>query len=90
MTPQKYPQNVHTPKNIIFSENPQKILKFKNLTPKNGPSLRMYENIRVPPWGPDPPPPLKNHKTVGFLSNTGPDPLKNHKATCQHSIVDDH
>ena len=30
--------------------------------------------------GPDPPP-LKNHKNIGFLSNTGPDPLKNHKAT---------
>ena len=28
--------------------------------------------------GPDP---LKNHKAIGFLSNTGPDPLKNHKAT---------
>ena len=27
------------------------------------------------------PPPLKNHKAMGFLSNTGPDPLKNHKAT---------
>ena len=27
------------------------------------------------------PPPLKNHKNKGFLSNTGPDPLKNHKAT---------
>ena len=26
-------------------------------------------------------PPLKNHKNVGFLSNTGPDPLKNHNAT---------
>ena len=30
--------------------------------------------------GPDPPP-LKNHKNIGFLSNTGQDPLKNHKAT---------
>ena len=29
----------------------------------------------------DPPPPLKNHKNIGFLSNTGPDLLKNHKAT---------
>ena len=29
--------------------------------------------------GPDPP--LKNHKIIGFLSNSGPDPLKNHKAT---------
>ena len=26
-------------------------------------------------------PPLKNHKNIGFLSNTGPGPLKNHKAT---------
>ena len=24
---------------------------------------------------------LKNHKNIGFLSNTGQDPLKNHKAT---------
>ena len=24
---------------------------------------------------------LKNHKHIGFLSNTGSDPLKNHKAT---------
>ena len=28
-----------------------------------------------------PPPPLKNYKNIGFLSNTGLDPLKNHKAT---------
>ena len=26
---------------------------------------------------------LKNHKNIGFLSNTGPDPLKNQKATKQ-------
>ena len=25
--------------------------------------------------------PLKNHKNIEFLSNTGPDPLKNHKTT---------
>ena len=25
--------------------------------------------------------PLKNHKNIGFLSNTGPYPLNNHKAT---------
>ena len=32
---------------------------------------------------PDPPPPpkKKNHKSIGFLSNTGSDPLNNHKAT---------
>ena len=37
-----------------------------------------------PEWGaggPDPPPPLKNHEKLGFLSNTVPDPLKNRKAT---------
>ena len=28
-----------------------------------------------------PAPPLKNHKFIGFLSNTGPEPQKKHKAT---------
>ena len=28
-------------------------------------------------WCPDP---LKNHKNIGFLSNTGSVPLKNHKS----------
>ena len=27
------------------------------------------------------PPPLKNHRNIGFHSNSGPDPLKKHKAT---------
>ena len=27
------------------------------------------------PGGPDPP--LKNHRNIGFLSNTGPVPMKN-------------
>ena len=27
------------------------------------------------------PQPLKNHKIIGYRSNTGPDPLKNHKGT---------
>ena len=27
------------------------------------------------------PPPLKNHKAIGYLSNTSPDPLENQKAT---------
>ena len=30
-------------------------------------------------WGPGPH--QKNHRNIGFLSNTGPDPLNNHKAT---------
>ena len=35
-------------------------------------------------------PPLKNHKAIGFLSNTGPDPLKNHKATKPNSMLGHH
>ena len=34
--------------------------------------------------GPDP---LKNHKNIGFLSNTGPDPLKITKLPSQHSML---
>ena len=26
-------------------------------------------------------PPLKSHKSIGFISHSGPSPLKNHKAT---------
>ena len=33
------------------------------------------------------PPPLTNHKKLGFLSNTGPDLLKNHKLPSQHSVL---
>ena len=47
-----------------------------------------YTNIHFTWAGPEggqgsgPPPRLiTNHKSIGFLSNTGPDPLKNHKAT---------
>ena len=41
-----------------------------------------YVHVRIQRGGagsPDPPP--KNHKNIGFLTNTGPDPLLNHKAT---------
>ena len=31
--------------------------------------------------GSGPPPPMKNHKNIGFLTNAGPVPLKTHKAT---------
>ena len=37
--------------------------------------------------GPDPPPPLKNDKSVGFLSNTGQDPLENNIATKSDSMM---
>ena len=45
------PKDIHKififPKIFIFLKT-QKILKFKILNPKNGPSLRMNGNIRVP------------------------------------------
>ena len=33
---------------------------------------------------------LKNHKNIGFLSNTGPDPLKITKLPSQHSMLGHH
>ena len=30
---------------------------------------------------PNPPPPLKNHKAIGFLRNASPEQVENHKAT---------
>ena len=35
-------------------------------------------------------PPLKNHKNIGFSSNTGPDPLKITKLPSQHSMLGHH
>ena len=32
-------------------------------------------------------PPTENHKSIGFLSNSGPDPLKIIKLPSQHSIL---
>ena len=37
--------------------------------------------------GNGPGPPLKNHKNIGFLSNTGPDPLTIIKLPSQHSML---
>ena len=34
--------------------------------------------------------PLKNHKNIGFISNTGLDPLKNHKAIKPALILGHH
>ena len=59
MTPQKYLQFFfHTPKNIHFLKTPQNIEIQKFEPQKNDPSLRMYENIRVPP-PPHPTPGIK-------------------------------
>ena len=37
-----------------------------------------------------PPPPLKNHNTIGFPSNTGPDPQKITRLPSQHSMLGHH
>ena len=34
--------------------------------------------------------PLKKHKNIGFLSNTGPDPLKITKLPSYHSVLGHH
>ena len=51
--PNKQPPKISTkssyPNFFFFSENSQKILKFKILNPKNGLSLRVYENMKVLP-----------------------------------------
>ena len=40
-----------------------------------------------PEWGHGVRSPLKNHKNMVFLSNTGPDPLKIKKLPSQHSML---
>ena len=45
----KYPQNLHTPKKYSFSETSINIEIQNFEQKKNSPSLRMCENIRVPP-----------------------------------------
>ena len=37
---------------------------------------QLHVRIQRGDRGSGPPPPLKNHKNIGSLSNTGPDPLK--------------
>ena len=63
MTPKKYPQNISTPKKYSFFSKPKKKIEIQNFEPQNNsPSLRMCENIRVPP-APQPPPPW-GHMTL--------------------------
>ena len=47
------PKNIHKifiPQNIFIFLKTPKYIEIQNFDPKNGPSLHMYENIRVPPW----------------------------------------
>ena len=49
MTPKNIHKSFISPKNIHFSENSKNIEILNFEPPKNDPSLRMYENIRVAP-----------------------------------------
>ena len=51
MTPKKYPQNLHTPRNIHFSENPQNI-EIQNFEPPK--MTRAYVCMKISEY----PPPL--------------------------------
>ena len=54
MIPKEYPQNLHTPKIILFFflKTPKNI-EIQNVEPtRNDTSLRIYENIRAPHYHP--------------------------------------
>ena len=68
MTPKNYSQNLHVPQNIFIFLKTQKNIEIQNFEPKKSdPSLRMYENIRVPP----PPPPHPWYSDINLLSRNG-------------------
>ena len=51
MTPQKYPEYLHTKKILLFFLKTPKDIEIQHFEP----SLRMYKNIRIPPpWGSNP------------------------------------
>ena len=52
MTPKKYPQKFHTPKNIYFSENPQKI-EIQNFEPQK--MDRAYVCMKISEYPPPSP-----------------------------------
>ena len=65
-------KNLHTPKKLFFWK-PQKIMKFRILNPpKNSPSLRMRENIRVPPPAPPGIETMHKLKTAHSFSQLSP------------------
>ena len=49
--------------------------------------VRSHARIQRGDRGSGPPPPLKNHKNIEFLSNTGPDPQEFSKLPSQHSTL---
>ena len=72
MTPQKYPQNLHTPKKYSFFWKPQKILKFRILNPKV--IARAYVCVKISEYPPGEYAPLGDH-ILSFKSS----PYENRK-----------
>ena len=60
------------------------MVKSKCKLTKKGGSSYMDPEVGTGGTGP---PPLKNYKNIGFLSNTGPDPLKIIKLPSQHLML---
>ena len=54
MTPQKYPQNLHTPK-ILFFLKTRKKTELQNFEPKR--NIRAYVCMKISEYHPPPPPP---------------------------------
>ena len=65
------------------------VAKAVQTTNNNDPGYTAHVRIQRGTGGPDPPP-LKNHKNIGFLSNFGPDPLQITKLLSQHSMLGHH
>ena len=64
----------------VLIQRPNKLSMFLCITDSTGsiPSRATYAD---PEGGGGGGTPLKNHKNIGFLSNSGPDALKNYEAT---------
>ena len=83
---------------ILIFENTIIILSIENGLSKQYDIICIYARKSVyvmgrsrgATGGRDPPPPLKIHKNMGFLSKTGPDPVKNHKATKPAAMLGHH
>ena len=70
-----------------------RVIIYKTLRPMTTEHFRQAPSFRCMPFAdPEgegvrtPPPPLKNHKNIGFPSNIDPDPLKITKLPCQRSM----
>ena len=80
-------RQIHLGKWIMYlvNHNARHLLLYWNY--QDGVSGHIHARIQRGDRGTGHPPPMKNHKNKGFLSNTGLDRLKNHNATKPAFIV---